>query len=157
MQVTHLDHLNMSVRNFDESAEWYARILGFKVVERGVIDGITWGVLRSGDATLCIYQHPEFSSPTDEAQINAAVHHVRHFALRITDRAAWEATVKHENLHLEFGGLVTWPHSLAWYIRDPSGYSIEIALWNSGSPDFTGRPTAPENKGTWPDHAAAAK
>ncbi|MCA8946658.1 MAG: VOC family protein, partial [Planctomycetes bacterium] len=60
MKVKQLDHLNLSVINFEQSAEWYKRVLGFEIVEQGIQDGQPWGVIKNGDAMLCIYQHPEW-------------------------------------------------------------------------------------------------
>ena len=37
--------------------------------------------------------------------------------------------MEREHLELEYGGLVRMPHSDAWYVKDPTGYSIEVALW----------------------------
>lgn len=124
--VTQLDHLNLSVRDFDETAAWYGRVFDFTIVEQGVQDGVTWGVLRAGDAMLCIYEHPSRPAPDryDEAR-----QHINHFGLRITDREAWEATIEREQLEVNYGGVVNWPHSTAWYVSDPTGYEIEVALW----------------------------
>ena len=88
MRVKHLDHLNLTVRDFEETADWYRRVFGFGVVQDEVSDeGVRWGVLRSGDAMLCIYQRPDLQPP-DAWESRA--HAIRHFGLRITDRAAWE-------------------------------------------------------------------
>ena len=27
-------------------------------------------------------------------------------------------------------GAVAWPHATAWYVLDPTGYEIEVALWD---------------------------
>ncbi|MFI5403950.1 MAG: VOC family protein, partial [Planctomycetota bacterium] len=57
MTVTRLDHLNLTVRDFDETASWYGRVFGFEVVEKETdAQGRPWGVLRAGDALLCIYE-----------------------------------------------------------------------------------------------------
>ncbi|MBK8206867.1 MAG: VOC family protein [Planctomycetes bacterium] len=135
--VKHLDHLNLSVRNFDQSADWYRRVFGFEVVEKGVYQGQPWGVLKGGDAMLCVYEHAELKhEPDADALANAGFHRIAHFGLRITDRAAWEATVKREGLTVHYGGAYEWPHSTSWYIDDPTGYSIEVALWNDDTPNF---------------------
>ena len=58
MTVTHLDHLNLTVRDFEETAAWYGRVFGFEVVEKETdAQGRPWGVLRAGDALLCIYEN----------------------------------------------------------------------------------------------------
>ena len=35
MTIKHLDHLNLTVNNLAESVAWYARVLGFELVEQG--------------------------------------------------------------------------------------------------------------------------
>jgi catechol 2,3-dioxygenase-like lactoylglutathione lyase family enzyme len=131
--VKHLDHLNLTVRDFDETADWYRRVFGFEVVQDETdASGLRWGVLKSGDAMLCIYQHPELEAPREDGP----THRVKHFGLRITDRAAWERTVEREGLELHYGGVVDWPHSTAWYVGDPTGYEIEVALWDDDTVAF---------------------
>jgi catechol 2,3-dioxygenase-like lactoylglutathione lyase family enzyme len=127
MAVKHLDHLNMSVRNLAESIDWYGRVFGFKKVEDGVIEGSPWAILRGGDALLCLYEHPERGEPDAEKHGH---HAPAHFGLRIDDKAAWEATVVREKVPVEYGGAFKWPHSTAWYVTDPTGYEIEVALWD---------------------------
>lgn len=136
MQVKHIDHLNLSVRNFDETADWYARVFGFEIVEQGIQEGEPWGVIRNGDAMLCIYQHPDWREYDKAGLAEEGRLHISHFALRITDRKDWEAVVEREALPLYYGGEVNWPHSTAWYVRDPNGYEIEVALWDAGAPKF---------------------
>lgn len=53
-----------------------------------------------------------------------------HFGLRITDADEWLETVDREGLEVLYGGEVAWPHSTSWYLTDPTGYEIEVALWD---------------------------
>ena len=130
MKVKHLDHLNLTVRSFEESADWYRRIFGFEVVEDEVSEGTRWGVLRSGDALLCIYENPdrEFADRFQLRERN--LHGVAHFALRILDENEWLEIARREGVTINYGGEVTWPHSRSWYIQDPTGYEIEVVRWN---------------------------
>ena len=57
-------------------------------------------------------------------------HGVRHFGLRVTDGEAWERTLRRERLELFWDSPVQYPHSTSWYVKDPDGYEIEVALWN---------------------------
>lgn len=139
MQLKHLDHLNMTVANFAETADWYHRIFGFTVVEQGIYHGEPWGVIRNGDAMLCIYQDEKRKWLRQED--NHATHGMNHFALRITDRAAWEARIKREKVPVSYGGAFRWPHSTSWYIEDPTGYKIEVVLWDQDNPQFSESPT----------------
>ncbi|MEE9311919.1 MAG: VOC family protein, partial [Planctomycetota bacterium] len=85
MKVRNLDHLNLSVRNFDETVEWYGRVFGFEKVEEGVEDGVKWGVIKGGDAMLCIYEHADFKKLEWREEADAGRHYIAHFALRIED------------------------------------------------------------------------
>jgi catechol 2,3-dioxygenase-like lactoylglutathione lyase family enzyme len=136
MTVTHLDHLNLTVRDFAETAAWYGRVFGFEVVERETdAQGRLWGVLWAGDALLCVYEKPDFSFEETDVRQARGAHGINHFGLRIRDRGAWERTMEREGI-VPDGGPVSWPHSTAWYIQDPTGYEIEVALWEDGEPRF---------------------
>ncbi len=136
MAVSKLDHLNMSVVNFAETVDWYRRVFGFELVESGFEDGQPWGVIRAGDAMLCIYQHPERTLRTKPALEASGLHFISHFGLRIDDPSSFEATVEREGVEVQYGGAVRWPHSTAWYISDPSGYTIEVAHWDGDRVSF---------------------
>lgn len=136
MDIKQLDHLNLSVRDFEETAKWYHRVFGFEVVEKGLYRGRPWGVLKAGETMLCIYENAELMFWNSEKRESERVHGVNHFALRIINREQWEATVKQESLHVDFGGAWRWPHSTAWYITDPTGYSIEVVLWDNDTVKF---------------------
>ncbi len=133
MAVKHLDHLNLSVRDLDETVEWYGRVFGFAKVEGGVQDGRPWAILRCGEALLCVYQHPERGVPDPEEHGH---HGLAHFGLRIDDAKAWEGVVAREGVPVEYGGAVRWPHSTAWYVTDPTGYGIEVACWDDDRVTF---------------------
>jgi catechol-2,3-dioxygenase len=133
MAVKHLDHLNMSVAALGASIDWYGRVFGFRKVEEGVDGGRPWAILRSGEALLCLYEHDERGTPDPEEHGH---HGLAHFGLRITDRKAWEATVAQEKLRVAHGGAYRWPHSTAWYVTDPTGYEIEVALWDDDAVRF---------------------
>jgi catechol 2,3-dioxygenase-like lactoylglutathione lyase family enzyme len=137
MTVTHLDHLNLTVRDFEETASWYGRVFGFEVVEKETdAQGCPWGVLRAGDALLCIYENRNLRFEEPAVRRARGAHGINHFGLRITDRGEWERTMEREGLVAEYGGAVRWPHSTAWYIQDPTGYEIEVALWDGDTVRF---------------------
>ena len=136
MTVKHLDHLNLSVRDVEETAAWYGRIFGFEVVERGMHRGAPWGILRSGEAMLCVYQDPGRESLDGDELREKRLHGVNHFGLRITDRAAFEAVIERERLEFSYPSPFRWPHSTAWYVLDPTGYEIEVACWDDDRVTF---------------------
>jgi len=137
MKVSNLDHLNLSVHDFDETVAWYGRVFGFELVEETTqSDGVRFGVLRSEDALLCIYEHPSLEYVHCDELRSRGIHAICHFGLRIGDREEWEATVARENVEVDYGGAVAFPHSTAWYVKDPTGWVIEVALWNDDTIRF---------------------
>ena len=130
MSVKHLDHLNLSVRNLAETCAWYARVFGFSVVEEDLQDGVRSAILKSGEAMLCVYEHPDRTILDRFARDRAQLHGVNHFALRVTDRQEWEKVVAREALPIQYGGAYPWPHSTSWYVEDPTGYQIEVVCWD---------------------------
>ena len=132
--VKHLDHLNLSVQDLAHSLEWYQRVFGFEIVEQGVQeDGTPWAIVRSGEALLCLYHKPGHA-PFERA---APRHQLRHFALRITDWAAWLETVEREQVPANCGtGEIRYPHSRSFYVSDPTGYQIEVVCWDEDTLRF---------------------
>ena len=130
MSVRHLDHLNLSVVDLEQSTDWYGRVFGFTREEQGLHNGVPWAILRSGEAMLCLYEEPTREFIGHEDLRERGLHGLNHFGLRIDDREAWEALIEREGLVVRYGGRVDWPHSDAWYVVDPTGYEIEVVLWH---------------------------
>jgi catechol 2,3-dioxygenase-like lactoylglutathione lyase family enzyme len=145
MEIAGFDHLNLTVRNFEESVTWYRRIFRFELVEEGVREGVRWGILRSrggrGTAMLCIYERPDYGGADPETLGGRRLHGIRHFGLRIDDEDEWRALVRREKLETEE---TCWPHSTSWYVNDPTGYEIEVAHWKDGRIEFA--PDRKENR-----------
>lgn len=148
MKIKHLDHINLSVANFDNTVAWYNRIFDFKLVEEALQDGVRWGVIRSGEALLCIFEHPE-RQHVDRFQLaSQRFHGMAHFGLRITSESEWLEVVERERLPLLYDGVIRWPHSRAWYVNDPTGYEVEVALWTDDQIKFTEPIATPTDKYT---------
>ncbi len=136
MELRNIDHLNLTVADFDATVAWYGRVFGFELVEEDVQDGTRWGVIRQGDVMLCIYQFAEGRLVDRFALREKGLHGINHFGLRITDREAWEETMVREDIEVLYDGPIRWAHSTSWYITDPTGYEIEIALWDGDTIAF---------------------
>ena len=134
--VTMLDHANYTVRNLEESLDWYRRVFGFEAVERGEDGGEPWAIIRAGEALLCLYQKPD-RTYLDRFQLGEAdVQAFAHIGLRVDDREAWLATIEREGVEVLYGGAIECAHSTSWYVKDPTGWEIEVARWHDGV-DFT--------------------
>jgi catechol 2,3-dioxygenase-like lactoylglutathione lyase family enzyme len=136
-QITRLDHLNLTVSSFQETITWYSEVFTFEVVEEGLTDeGRPWGILRSGDCMLCVYEYPNLKPVSENADFPDHFHHLFHFGLRITDREKWEQVLISKKIQPHYGGAVSYPHSTSWYIKDPSGHMIEVVLWKHDEVKF---------------------
>lgn len=136
MHLKNIDHLNLTVANFDETVAWYNRVFGFTLVEEAMQDDTRWGVIRNGDVMLCIYEFPDCRYEDRFEMRKNGLHGINHFGLRITDRQAWEETIDRKGLTILYGGPVVWPHSTSWYVQDPTGWEIEVALWKEDTIAF---------------------
>ncbi len=126
------DHLNLTVDNFQNSKDWYEKIFNFKIVESGTEpDGREWGILKNGDQMLALYEYPNRQQYEGDKY-----HTLNHFSFRIRNRKEWEQIMKKHKLKTYYMSPFVYPNSLSWYIRDPSGYKIEISLWNNNKVTF---------------------
>lgn len=129
-----LDHVNLSVTNLAESVDWYRRVFGFEAVERGDHHGIPWAIVKKDGALLALYEHPQRRVPRSDELDRVGHHGVAHLGLRITDGDGWLATLARENVQVEQEW--RYPHSTSWYVVDPSGWEIEVALWDQNEVKF---------------------
>ncbi len=134
-EAARIDHLNMSVHNYEESVAWYDKVFGFKPVEESIYEGEPWGVLRTGDTMLCIYQSPK-KIRVDRHSAEDRFLRVDHFGLRLSDKNQWKDKLRKLNLETFYESPVQYPHSVSWYVKDPSGQMIEVSFWNDDTVNF---------------------
>jgi catechol 2,3-dioxygenase len=134
--VRQVDHLNLTVRNLEQSLTFYRELFGFRVVERGRRDDdVPWAIARSGEAMLCLYEFPEL--PTGPSFPERPVQQgMSHFALRISNGPDFLALLGQRGIPLLFDGPVQWPHSTSLYIVDPTGHHVEVVCWNDDTIAF---------------------
>ena len=96
--VSGLDHINITVDNFDETIDWYRRVFNFKLVEKGIKDEKPWGILKSGKALLCMYEQIGLNGHDPELLRIKGFHSMSHFGLRINDKQKWLSIIKDEKL-----------------------------------------------------------
>lgn len=135
MEPVRFDHLNLSVRDFAEAAAWYQRVFGFEIVESGnMSDGQPWGILRSGDSMLCIYEQGQLLAVGDNPDSDR-FHRVFHYGIRLRDEAAWTARIRDEGI-TTYNSPIRYPHSTSWYVKDPTGHVVEVAFWDNDRVSF---------------------
>lgn len=131
--VAKLDHINFTVSNFNESVDWYKKIFNFDLVENGVSqEGRRWGILQSGDTMLAITEYPD-----RKWNFGEDYHQTYHFGLRLLDESEWEQKVREYKLETFYSSPIPYPHSTSWYVKDPTGNEIEVAIWKNNEVKFS--------------------
>lgn len=134
-QIVSIDHINLSVNSFAESAQWYKQLFGFEIVEQGLYEGEPWGVLKSADSMLCIYE--EKNQRAASWGSDTGRHRIYHFGLRVAERSQWEELIKEFRVQTHNSSPVSYPFSYSWYIYDPSGHEIEVTCWKDNEIKFS--------------------
>ena len=119
-----LDHVALSVRDVEHSAQWYADVLGFKRLHEGIWNG-TPIFVGNGAAAIALF--PARDKGVSTSHDRAAVRTL-HFAFR-TDRANFlraKDELKKRAIPFDFQNHEI-SHSI--YFRDPDGHQIEITTY----------------------------
>lgn len=125
--IAKLDHLNLSVKNYQESINWYQKIFGFEVVEEGTnMNGRPYGIIKSEETMIALNEDPERGEPKEHNQ-----HLMNHFGFKLLNKDFWIETLKKFNLKTYYGSPVEYPNSTSWYVKDPTGHEIEVSIWNN--------------------------
>jgi lactoylglutathione lyase len=115
-----MDHVNISVRDLDVSAGFYAGLLGVELKEQGDNGTTRWCILGAPDhfyICLCEVAAGHFK-PEDI--------HINHVGFVVDDIDETVRRIQGLGLRLEFGKTLDWPRSRSAYVKDPDGILIEF-------------------------------
>jgi catechol 2,3-dioxygenase-like lactoylglutathione lyase family enzyme len=117
-----IDHVNLSVRDLDKSIDFYSRLLGIDIKERGESRGVRWCILGESDRFyVCFFEVPN-GAPYRPQDI-----HVNHVGFVVDDIDETVRRIHALGLRLAFNDeLVNWPRSRSAYVKDPDGIDIEF-------------------------------
>jgi catechol 2,3-dioxygenase-like lactoylglutathione lyase family enzyme len=119
-----LDHVALSVRDVERSAQWYADVLGFKRLHEGIWNG-TPIFVGNGAAAIALFPVRDKAGSTSP---DWAAVRTLHFAFR-TDRENFlraQDELKKRAIAFDFQNHEI-SHSI--YFRDPDGHEIEITTY----------------------------
>ena len=119
-----IDHVALSVRDVERSAQWYIDVLGFERKHEGLWDGIPV-FIGKGTTSLAL-----FPAKSNERSTSSARGDVRmlHLALRANRKnfLAAQDELKRRGIKFEFSDHEI-SHSI--YFRDPDGHELEITTY----------------------------
>lgn len=129
LKIRGIDHLNLNVKNLDETVSFYHTLFGLEVKESGKSSrGNPYAIIGKKDAFyLCLYENPEFGTGDDTV--------FNHLGINVEDFAPVLPLLKERNIEVHYGGVVDYGKSRSYYITDPNGIEIEISEKFGGALD----------------------
>ncbi len=123
LKTTGIDHVNLQVKNLADSIKFWQTLLGFEVLEE--FPEVNGAIIGTKEAKLALYENSEL----DDVERQGFSHvgfHIENF-----DEA--KAFCQQNDIPILYEDTVNWPNSTSLYIRDPSGYEVELTdTWGGG-------------------------
>lgn len=125
IDVEGIDHVALSVRDLERSAQWYMDVLGFKRLHEGLWDGVPVFIGKGTTALALFPAKPDSKSPShsrDEIKM-------LHLAMRANRKnfLAAQEELKRRSIEFDFQDHEV-AHSI--YFRDPDGHKLEITTYD---------------------------
>jgi catechol 2,3-dioxygenase-like lactoylglutathione lyase family enzyme len=114
-----MDHLNLNVKDLEESVAFYKNLFGFELKKDQPEQQSQ--IIGNEMIKLCLYQNP---GAVSQGEFN-------HFGFHVENFDEIEERCKALGVRLLYGG-VQWEQSRSFYIKDPNGYEIELSELNGG-------------------------
>jgi catechol 2,3-dioxygenase-like lactoylglutathione lyase family enzyme len=113
-----MDHVGINVTDLQRSADWYQRVLGFKVFHKWQT---TW-MLSRGDMHLGLFLRPD-AKKIDNLDTTLAI---THFAYATDSNGFMAAQRRLKALNVQFDPPEDTGVAHSIFIYDPDGYQVEI-------------------------------
>ena len=110
-----MDHVNMTVRNLEESVKFYKNLFGFEIKKEQPEDKSK--IIGNDNIKLCLYEDPEMKPEGG----------IAHFGFHVENFDEIMETCKSLDIKIYYEGPVQFEKSRSIYISDPSGYDIELS------------------------------
>ena len=120
LKATSMDHVNMTVKNLEESVEFYKKLFGFEVKKEQT--EYKSKIIGNDNIKLCIYEDPEMKPEGA----------IAHFGFHIENFDEVMEACKLFGVKVFYDGPVQFEKSRSIYIEDPSGYDIELSEIKGG-------------------------
>ncbi|QUC65536.1 VOC family protein [Nitrosopumilus sp. K4] len=124
LRATSIDHINMKVKNLEESVKFYQKLFGFEVKQEdnpNKIDAPS-KIIGNDSIKLCMYEVQDMSPEGG----------IAHFGFNIENYDEVLEKCRENGVSILYGGPIDWEKSQSIYIVDPSGYELELSKVSGG-------------------------
>ena len=124
LKVTSIDHINMKVKNLEQSVMFYTGLFGFETRQESNPNkaDLPSKIIGNDSIKLCMYEVPDMSPEGG----------IAHFGFGIANFDEIIRRCEEFGAEVLYGGVVDWETSRSVYIVDPSGYEVELAEISGG-------------------------
>ena len=125
LQATSLDHVNMNVKDLEKTVEFYKKLFGFEIRKDdnspNKLDAPS-KIIGNNSIKLCLYEDPQMSPAGG----------IAHFGFHVANFDDIMNKCKELDVIVLYDGPVEFEKSRSVYIKDPSGYDIELSEVSGG-------------------------
>jgi len=124
LDAVSIDHVNMKVKNLKDSLKFYNDLFGFeaKKEDNPNKSDVPSLIIGNNSIKLCLYEVPDMSPEGG----------IAHFGFHISNFNEVLNKCKLLGIQVLYGGTVDWEKSKSIYIKDPSGYELELSQISGG-------------------------
>ncbi len=119
-----IDHVNMKVKNLEQSVEFYKNLFGFEIKQEANPNKLDAPskIIGNDAIKLCLYEVPQMSPEGG----------IAHFGFNVVNFNEIIKKCKELGVEILYDGPIEWEQSKSVYIKDPSGYEIELGEVSGG-------------------------
>ncbi|KEQ56995.1 Metallothiol transferase FosB protein [Marine Group I thaumarchaeote SCGC AAA799-E16] len=125
LKATSMDHVNMNVRDLSKTVEFYKNLFGFEVRKEdnspNKLDAPS-KIIGNDSIKLCLYEDPQVT-PTGG---------IAHFGFHVENFEDIIQKCNELGVEVLYDGPVDFEKSRSVYIKDPTGYDIELSEVSGG-------------------------
>lgn len=125
LKATSLDHVNMNVKNLEKTVEFYKNLFGFEIRKEdnspNKLDAPS-KIIGNDFIKLCLYEDPQVTPSGG----------IAHFGFHIKNFEDIMQKCKELGIEVLYDGPVDFEKSRSVYIKDPTGYDIELSEVSGG-------------------------
>ena len=125
LKATSMDHVNMNVRDLAKTVEFYKNLFGFEIKKEDNSPNkmdVPSKIIGNDSIKLCLYEDPQVT-PTGG---------IAHFGFHVENFDDIMQKCKELGVEVLYDGPVDFEKSSSVYIKDPTGYDIELSKVSGG-------------------------